>query len=87
LQGYHPQELTSSDLHLIKQDKEPLQEYIKRFTKARTKAPHVDKETVIDAATGGLKVGPCGEYLDRRRSKSEKILKNTVCQAGAGSEE
>jgi hypothetical protein len=42
-QGYQPQDLTSRDLHLIKQgDKEPLQEYTKRFAKARAKAPHVE---------------------------------------------
>jgi hypothetical protein len=44
--------------------KEPLQEYIKRFAKARARAPHVQSTTVIDAAIDGLKVGPCGEYLD-----------------------
>jgi hypothetical protein len=63
------------DLHLIKQgDKDPLQEYIKRFAKARAKAPHVQATIVIDAAIDGLKVGPCGEYLDRRRPKTEKQL-------------
>jgi hypothetical protein len=70
-QGYQPQDLTSGDLPLIKQgDKEPLQEYIKRFTKARAKEPYVNDTTVIDAAIDGLKVGPCGEYLDRRRPKT-----------------
>jgi hypothetical protein len=35
----------------------------------------VDTTTVIDAAIGGgLKVGSCGEYLDRRRLKMEKQL-------------
>jgi hypothetical protein len=64
-QGYQPQDLTSGDPHLIKQGyKEPLQEYIKRFAKARARAPHVQSTTVIDAAIDGLKVGPCGEYLD-----------------------
>jgi hypothetical protein len=59
-QGYQSHELTSGDLHLIKQgNKEPLQEYIKRFAKARARALHV-----IDAAIDGLKVGPCREYLD-----------------------
>jgi hypothetical protein len=64
-----------SDLHLInKGDKEPLQEYIKRFAKARAKAPHVQARTVIDATIDGLKIGPHGEYLDRRRTKTEKHL-------------
>jgi hypothetical protein len=64
-QGYQPQDLTSGDLHLIKQgDKEPLQQYIKTFAKAGARAPHVQSTTVIDAAIDGLKVGPCGEYLD-----------------------
>jgi hypothetical protein len=41
-----------------------LQEYIKRFAKARVKAPHVEAPTVIDVAIDGLKVGPCEEYLN-----------------------
>jgi hypothetical protein len=74
-QGYQPQDLTSGDLHLIKQgDKEPFQEYIKQFTKARAKAPHVQSTTLIDATIDDLKVGPCREYLDRRRTKIEKQL-------------
>jgi hypothetical protein len=51
-----------------------LQEYIKRLAKARAKAPHVGTTTVIDAAIDGLKVGPYGEYLNRRRPKTEKQL-------------
>jgi hypothetical protein len=53
-----------------------LQEYIKRFAKARAKAPHVQATTVIDAAIYGVKVGPCGEYLDRRRPKTEKLVQD-----------
>jgi hypothetical protein len=69
------QDLTLGDLHPIKQgDKELLQEYIKRFAKARAKAPHMETTTDIDAAIDGLKVGPCGEYQDRRRPKTEKQL-------------
>jgi hypothetical protein len=78
-QGYQCQDLTSGDLHLIKQgDKEPLQEYIKRFSKAIARAPHVQSTTVIDAAIDGLKVGPCREYLDRRRPEIEKQLFDIV---------
>lgn len=74
-QGFQPQDLTSGDLHHIKQgDRESLQDYMKRFVKAIAKAPHVEAATVIDAIIGGLKVGPCGEYLDRKRPKTEKQL-------------
>jgi hypothetical protein len=51
-----------------------LQKYIKRFAKARAKAPHVQATTIIDVAIDGLKVSPCGEYLYRRRPKMEKQL-------------
>ena len=60
---------------MIKQgDREPLQEYVKRFTKARARAPNVEETSVIDAVIGGLKVGSCGEYLDMKRPKTERQL-------------
>lgn len=42
--------------------------------KLRAKAPNVDEGTIIDAVIRGLHIGPCQEYLDRRRPKSLRRL-------------
>ncbi|RLM60617.1 polyprotein [Panicum miliaceum] len=60
------EELTSCDFHNCKQGKkETLQEYMKRIIKLQAKAPNVADLTVIEAATSGLRVRSCQDYLDR----------------------
>ena len=47
-----------------------MQEYLHRLVRLRARAPNVAEKTIIDAAITGLSLGPCGEYLERRRPKT-----------------
>ncbi|RLN12391.1 Zeon1 gag protein [Panicum miliaceum] len=70
-----PDELTSCDFHACKQgEKETLQEYMHRFVKLRAKVPQVPDVIVIDAVIAGQQMGPCGEYLDRRKPRTVEEL-------------
>lgn len=46
--------------------------------KSKGEGAHVAESTIMDAVIDGLKLGPCGEYLDRRRPKSKKQLFNIM---------
>jgi len=64
------EEVNSCAFHNLKQGGASLQEYLHNLVKLRTRAPNVDEKTIIDAAIVGLSLGPCGEYLERRRPKT-----------------
>jgi hypothetical protein len=56
--GFQGPELTESDLFLCKQkDKEPLQNYFRRFVHLRAQAPNVLDVVAINAAIVGLRAG------------------------------
>ena len=40
-----------------------------RLVRLRARAPDVAEKTIIKAAIAGLSLGPCGEYLERRKPK------------------
>jgi hypothetical protein len=42
--------------------------------KLRVRAPRVAKDSVLDAAIMGMRMGPCAECLDRCRPTSVKEL-------------
>jgi hypothetical protein len=64
--GLKTEELASCDFHNCKQgEKETLQEYMQRIIKMQAKAQNVADLTIIKAATNGLQIGPCQEYLER----------------------
>ena len=65
-----PEEVNSCAFHNLKQGGSSLQEYLHNLVKLRARAPNVDEKTIIDAAIVGLSLGPCGEYLERRRPKT-----------------
>ena len=65
-----PEEVNSCAFHNLKQGGSSLQEYLHNLVKLRARAPNVDEKTIIDAAIAGLSLGPCGEYLKRRRPKT-----------------
>ncbi|RLM65332.1 polyprotein [Panicum miliaceum] len=73
--GLKTEELTSCDFHNCKQGKkETLQEYMQRIIKMRSRAPNVADLTIIEAAIGGLHLGPCGEYLDICKPRTVREL-------------
>jgi hypothetical protein len=77
--GLKIEELTSCDFHNYKQgEKETLQEYMQRIIKLWAKAQNVADLTVIEAATSGLRVGSCQDYLDRCKSNTENS--STLCK-------
>ena len=41
-----------------------------RLIRLHARAPDVAEKTVIEAAIAGLNLGPCGEYLERRKPKT-----------------
>ena len=62
-----PDEINSFDFHNLKQGGSTLQEYLHRLVRLRARAPDVAEKTIIDVAVAGLSLGPCGEYLERRK--------------------
>ena len=38
--------------------------------KLRAKGPDVTDQSIIDSVVNGISLGPCGEYLTRRRPKT-----------------
>ena len=47
-----------------------MQEYLHRLVRLRARAPDVAEKTIIEAVIAGLSLGPCGEYLERRKPKT-----------------
>jgi hypothetical protein len=74
-QGFQRPELTESDLFSCKQkDKEPLQNYFRRFVHLRAQAPNVLDTVTINAAIVGLRAGQFRPHLMRERPKSIQCL-------------
>jgi hypothetical protein len=74
-QGFQHLELTESDLFSCKQkDKEPLQNYFRRFVHLRAQAPNVLDAVAINAAIVGLRVGQFRSHLVRERPKTVQCL-------------
>jgi hypothetical protein len=68
-------ELTESDLFLCKQkDKEPLQNYFRRFVHLRAQAPNVLDAVAINAAIVGLRASQFRSHLMRERPKTIQRL-------------
>jgi hypothetical protein len=70
-QGFQRSELTESDLFSCKQkDKEPLQNYFRRFVHLRAQAPNVLSAVAINAAIVGLRADQFRSHLMRERPKT-----------------
>jgi hypothetical protein len=74
-QGFQRPELTESDLFSCKQkDKEPLQNYFRRFVHLRAQAPNVLDAVTINAAIVGLRAGQFRSHLMHERPKTIQRL-------------
>jgi hypothetical protein len=74
-QGFQRPELTESDLFSCKQkDKEPLQNYFRRFVHLRAQVPNVLDAVAINAAIVGLRAGQFRLHLMRERPKTIRRL-------------
>jgi hypothetical protein len=74
-QGFQRLELTESDLFSSKQqDKEPLQNFFRRFVHLRAQAPNVMDVIAINAAIMGLRAGQFRSHLMRERPKTIQRL-------------
>jgi hypothetical protein len=70
-QGIQRPELTESDLFSCKQkDKEPLQNYFRRFVHLRAQAPNVLDAVAINIAIVGWRAGRFRSHLMRERPKT-----------------
>jgi hypothetical protein len=74
-QGFQRPELTESDLFSCKQkDKEPLQNYFRRFVHLKAQAPNVLEAVAINAAILGLRASQFRSHLMRERPKTIQRL-------------
>jgi hypothetical protein len=74
-QGFQRPDLIESDLFSCKQkDKEPLQNYFRRFVHLRAQAPNVLDAIAINAAIVGLRAGQFRSHLMRERPKTIQRL-------------
>ena len=53
----------------MKQGSMTLQEYLQSIMKLRAKGPNVADQSIIDSVVKGINLGPCGEYIFRRKPK------------------
>ena len=60
-------EVTSYDFHDLWQGSMTLQEYLQSVMKLRARAPNVADQSIIDSVVKGINLGPCGEYISRRK--------------------
>ena len=51
-----------------------LQEYLECIMKLHARMPDVADQSIIDAVIHGINLGPCGEYLSRRKPKTVSKL-------------
>jgi hypothetical protein len=74
-QGFQRPELTESDLFSCKQkDKEPLQNYFRRFVHLGAQAPNVLDAVAINTAIVGLRAGQFRSHLMRERPRTIQRL-------------
>jgi hypothetical protein len=70
-QIFHETTAKSSDLYNCKQkDREPLQNFLRRFMQQRSQIPEADDNTTIQALIKGLTPGPTASHLTRKVPKS-----------------
>jgi hypothetical protein len=70
-QGFQRPELTESDIFSCKKkDKEPLQNFFRRFVNLRAQAPNVMDVVAINAAIVGLSAGQFRSHLMCERAKT-----------------
>jgi hypothetical protein len=70
-QIYHETTAESSDLYNCKQkDREPLQNFVRRFMQQRSQIPEADDKTMIKALIKGLTPGPTTSHLTRKKPKT-----------------
>jgi hypothetical protein len=82
-----PDEVMSCDFHNLKQESMTLQQYLECIIKLRARGPEVLEQSIIDAAVHGMNLGPCGEYLERRKPKTvNKLFKimQEYCKSDRG---
>ena len=65
-----PDEVTSCDFHDLRQGSMTLQEYLQSVMKLRARAPNVADQSIIDSVVKGINLGPCREYISRRKPKT-----------------
>jgi hypothetical protein len=70
-QMFHDTTTESSDLYNCKQkDREPLQNFVRRFMQQRSQIPEADDKTMIKALIKGLTPGPTTSHLTRKKHKT-----------------
>jgi hypothetical protein len=63
-QMFHDTTIESSDVYNCKQkDREPLQNFMRRFMQQRSQIPEADDKTTIKALNNGLTLGPTASHL------------------------
>jgi tRNA A37 threonylcarbamoyladenosine synthetase subunit TsaC/SUA5/YrdC len=68
---FHDTTAESSDLYNCKQkDREPLRNFVRRFTQQRSQIPEADDKTTIKALIKGLTPGPTTLHLTRKKPKT-----------------
>jgi hypothetical protein len=68
---FHDTTAESSDLYNCKQkDREPLQNFVRRFMQQRSQIPEADDKTTIKALIKGLTPGPTASHLTRKKPKT-----------------
>jgi methionyl-tRNA formyltransferase len=70
-QIFHETTVESSDLYNCKQkDREPLQNFVRRFMQQRSQIPEADDKTMIQALIKGLTPGPTASHLTQKKPKT-----------------
>jgi hypothetical protein len=70
-QIFHETTAESSDLYNYKQkDREPLQNFVRRFMQQRSQISEEDDKTTIKALIKGLIFGPTASHLTRKKPKT-----------------
>jgi hypothetical protein len=74
-QRFHDTTAEASDLYNCKQkDREPLQNFVRRFMQQRSQIPEADERTTINALIKGLTPGPTASHLTRKKPKTVEEL-------------
>jgi methionyl-tRNA formyltransferase len=72
---FHDTTAESSDLYNCKQkDREPLQNFVRRFMQQRSQISEADDKTKIKALIKGLTPGPIASHLTRKKPKTVEEL-------------
>jgi methionyl-tRNA formyltransferase len=72
---FHDTTVESSYLYNCKQkNREPPQNFVRRFMQQRSQIPEADEKTTIKALIKGLTPGPTASHLTRKKPKTVKEL-------------